>query len=91
LDVVHECLLDFAFAPRIGSSEEVKQIRIFEYMCCHIRLCRWQSRFKIADSLSMPLVCTTFDLEYEDSLAPAMFSSLTGVPEAIGSRRDFFQ
>ena len=49
---------------------------------------RWQSRFAIADGLPMPLVCTTFDLEYEDSLAPAMLSSLTGVPETIGLCRD---
>jgi hypothetical protein len=34
---------------------------------CHIRLHRWQSRFEIADGLPMPLVCITFDLEYEDS------------------------
>jgi hypothetical protein len=79
--VIHESSLDFAFAPRIGGSKEVKQVRILKYMCCHIRLHRWRSRFEIADGLPMPLVCTTFDLEYEDSLAPAMFSSLTGVPE----------
>jgi len=30
LDMVHESRLDFAFAPWIGGSKEVKQVRIFD-------------------------------------------------------------
>ena len=34
---------------------------------------------------------SSLDLEYEDRLAPAKFSSLAGVPETIVFRRNFFE
>src|ERR1700736_2889123 len=49
LNVINECLLNFALSPWIGGAQEVKQVRVFENMCCHIRLRGRQSRFEVAD------------------------------------------
>jgi len=51
LNVINECLLNFALSSWIGGIQEVKQVRVLEEMCRHIRLCGRQSRFEVADRL----------------------------------------
>jgi hypothetical protein len=64
LNVINECLLNFALSPWIGGAQEVKQVRVLEDMCCHIRLCRRQSRIEVADRFPIAQMGATLDLHH---------------------------
>src|SRR5665213_2731062 len=81
LDVIHEGLLDLAFAARISSAQEIDEIGVLENLSCQIGFCGWQCVAEVADGLTLTLVDTALNLQHHDIVRPAMFHRLPRVPE----------
>ena len=72
LDVIDERLLHLCLAAGIGGAEEVEEIRVFERLGSHVRLCRWHGEGEIVLGLADAEVELILDLNFQDSAAPTV-------------------
>jgi hypothetical protein len=85
--VVHEGLLDFALAARIGCAEKVEKIGILKHLRGHIGIGGRQGQGEVVYGLALPFVGAAIDHLSEQISGPAVLNRGFDVPKAYGGVR----
>ena len=91
LDMICQRLFDLAFAPRVGSAQEIEQVGILKHLRGHIGVRRRHRSREVGDSLAVALMHTTGNLQGQDISAPSVFKSCLDIPLTCGSVLYFVQ
>ncbi len=79
--MVHQGLLHLPLPARVSGTKKVKEVRVLEYLGCHVRVRGWERGREVGDGLTLAFVETAFDLQHQHVPAPALLTDLPGVPQ----------
>lgn len=75
-------VLDFLFASGIRGTQKVKQVGVFKYLRCHVRIGWRQGGWKVGDGLSFSLMGSILNLLDKNVVRPAVCYRFLSIPEA---------